>query len=226
MLIRNISGAMKKKYLYTLFLQIHFLPLSLSLIFQGPLYCESYYAWYWHRGPLNSPHFYNFFLLIAVLIGWFSQFYLPYHFSITLIPCRVCVCVCVCVCVIYIFQNFSYCIQFCWFFLIFSFSVDVSHWISPFIFWVWWTSFDHFFELFIRVNTYLKTISLGFVLGFYFALLFGTYSFVSSLCLTFDFYFYELGKTSTSPCLSRVFLCGCILVSTAHNWWLWQVDSS
>ena len=119
-------------------------------------------------------------------------------------------CVCVCVCIIYIFQNFSYCIQFRWFFLIFSFSVDISHWISPFIFWVWWTSFDHLFELFIRVNTYLKTISLGFVLGFYFALLFGTYSFVSSLCLTFDFYFYELGKISTSPCLSRVSLCGCI----------------
>ena len=118
----------------------------------------------------------------------------------------MCVCVCVCVC---IFKNFSYCIQLCWFFLIFSVSVDVSHWISPFIFWVWWTSFDLFFELY-QVNTYLKTISLGFVLGFYFALLSGTHSFVSSLCLTFDFCSYELGKTSSSPCLEGVSLCGCM----------------
>ena len=74
---------------------------------------------------LKLSSFYIFFLLIAVLIGWFSQFYLPNHFSITLIPCRVCVCVCVCVCNIYLskFQLLysvslvlSYIFFLCWYF--------------------------------------------------------------------------------------------------------------
>ena len=54
------------------------------------------------------------------------------------------------------------------------------------------------------------SISLGFFfLGFYFVLSFGTYSSVLSFCLTFSFWFYELGKTS-SPGLEGLALCGSV----------------
>lgn len=52
------------------------------------------------------------------------------------------------------------------------------------------------------------SISLGFFfLGFYFVLLFGAYSFLSC-CLTFSFWFYELGKTSSG--VEGLALCGSV----------------
>ena len=56
----------------------------------------------------------------------------------------------------------------------------------------------------------LTSVSLGFFLGFYFVLSFGTYSSVSSFCLTLGVCFYELGRTATSPSPEGVALCGTV----------------
>lgn len=65
--------------------------------------------------------------------------------------------------------------------------------------------YDCDFELFIR-NLFIS-ISLRSILGFYFTLLFGKYSPVSSFSLTFCVIFCPLVKTVTSFSLDRLALC-------------------
>ena len=65
--------------------------------------------------------------------------------------------------------------------------------------------YDCDFELFIR-NLFIS-ISLRSILGFYFTLLFGKYSPVSSFSLTFCVGFCALDKTAPSPSLDGVVLC-------------------
>ena len=79
--------------------------------------------------------------------------------------------------------------------------------------------YDCWFELFIRLITYLHFIKVLFV-GFYLVLSFGTGSSVFSFCLTFCVFFYELGKTASVLKVNSY--VGLYLCTTCAQWFWWE----
>ena len=81
------------------------------------------------------------------------------------------------------------------------------HCVHLFFSWIQWVSFQSLLWTLYQVDSwYLQFIKI-FFWGFCLILSFGTYSSVSSFCLTLCVCFHALGKTATPPRLEGVTLC-------------------
>lgn len=101
----------------------------------------------------------------------------------------------------YILQFYDFCLEY---FLIFSVSAEVFHCVHPSF--SQWTFLWPLLWILYQQN-YLSFVSWAFFFPrIYLVLLFRTYSFVSSFCLTFCVCFYVIRGKATSSCLEGVAL--------------------